>query len=153
QPPRVRYNGGMIETPLAPEVWATLPAPEPALLEQVATLQLENAGLRAENAVLRARVRELEARLGPNSANSSRPPSADPPQAPVRPKAPPSGRKRGGQPGHRGACRGLLPVEQVDEVVAVVPERCRHCGQPIPETAGRRPGRGWRHQVVELLPL
>jgi transposase len=35
----------------------------------------------------------------------------------------------------------------------VVPERCRHCGQPFPEAAGRRRGRVWRHQVVELLPL
>src|SRR3954470_14100451 len=143
----------MIETPLAPEVWATLPAPEPALLEQLARLHLENAALRAENAVLRARVRELEARLGQTSANSSRPPSSDPPQAPVRPKAPPSGRKRGGQPGHRGACRALLPVEQVDEIVPVVPKRCRHCEQLFPETTARGRGRAWRHQVVELLPL
>jgi transposase len=44
-------------------------------------------------------------------------------------------------------------VEQVDEVVAVVPEVCRHCGQPFPEATGRRRGRIWRHQVVELLPL
>jgi transposase len=64
-----------------------------------------------------------------------------------------SGRKRGGQPGHRGAFRRLLPVEQVDEIVAVLPERCRHCQQPFPEPAGRRRGRAWRHQVVELLPL
>jgi transposase len=28
-------------------------------------------------------------------------------------------------------------VEPVDEVVAVVPEVCRHCGQPFPESAGR----------------
>jgi transposase len=145
----------MIETtlPLAPEPWATVSAPEPVpLLEQLATLRLENAALRVENAALQDRVRELEARLGQNSANSSRPPSSDPPQAPVRPKAPPSGRKRGGQPGHRGAFRALLPVEQVDEVVVVVPEDCRHCGQPLPETPARR-GRVWRHQVVELLLL
>jgi transposase len=145
----------------APDWWATVPAPDlAALLEQVAplrrenaALQAENAALRAENAALQERVRELDARLGQTSANSSRPPSADPPQAPPRPKAPPSGRKRGGQPGHRGACRGLLPVEQVDEVVPVVPERCRHCGQPFPETTARGRGRAWRHQVVELLPL
>src|SRR5262245_4503969 len=99
------------------------PAPDPApLLEKLAMLRLENAALRAENAALHERVRELEARLGQTSANSSRPPSSDPPQAPPRPKAPPSGRKRGGQPGHRGTCRALLPVEQVDEVVVVVPE-------------------------------
>jgi hypothetical protein len=146
---------------LAPDWWATVPAPDlAALLEQVAPLRRENAALCAENAALRVekaalqeRVRELEAQLGQNSANSSRPPSSDPPQAPVHPKAPPFGRKRGGQPGHRGAYRGLLPVEQVDEIVAVVPERCRHCEQPFPETAARRRARVWRHQVVELLPL
>jgi transposase len=160
----------MIETmlPGARELWATGPAPDPAaLLEQVAPLRRENAALRAENAALRAanaalqaeravlheRVQELEARLGQTSANSSRPSSSDPPQTPARPKAPPSGRKRRGQPGHRGAFRALLPVEQVDEIVAVVPERCRHCGQPFSEAVGRRRGRVWRHQVVEVLPL
>src|SRR5205823_12075128 len=134
KPPATRYNRGMIQTtlPVAPELWATGPAPDPApLVEEVATLRLENAALRAENAALQQRVRELEARLGQHSSNSSRPPSADPPQAPARPKAPPSGRKRGGQPGHRGAYRALLPVEQVDEVVVAAPEVCRHCGQPF----------------------
>jgi transposase len=153
----------MIETPLPlpPELWATVPAPDPAsLLERITTLQRENAALCAENAALRVensalqdRIRELEARLGQTSANSSRPPSSDPPQAPARPKAPPSGRKRGGQPGHRGTFRALLPVEQVDEVIVVVPKHCRHCQQPFPEAGGRRRGRIWRHQVVELLPL
>jgi transposase len=147
--------------PRAAEPAAMTPAPDLALLrEELATLRLENAALgaenaalRVENAVLQQRVRELEARLGQTSANSSRPPSSDPPEAPARPKASPSGRKRGGQPGHRGAYRALLPVEQVDEVVQVVPERCRHCQQPFPEPVGRRDGRVWRHQVVELLPL
>src|SRR3954452_19171467 len=154
--------------PLATEPAGTTRPPDPApLLEELATLRRENAALCAENATLRAentalrgehaalhdRIRELEARLEQTSANSSRPPSSDPPQAPARPKAPPSGRKRGGQPGHRGVCRALLPVEQVDEIVPVVPDRCRHCEQPFPEPAGRRRGRVWRHQVVELLPL
>src|SRR5262249_47944973 len=150
------YNRGMSETTLAhaPEHWAMLPTAEPALLlEQVAMLRRENATLRAENAVMQARVRELEARLGQNSSNSSRPPSSDPPQTPVRPKAPPTGRRRGGQPGHRGAFRRLLPVEEVDEVVVVIPAVCRHCEQPLPEPTGRRRARVWRHQVVELLPL
>src|SRR5215204_3028392 len=125
---------------------ATTPAPDLApLLEELTTLRLENAVLRAENAALQQRVRELEVRLGQNSANSSRPPSSDPPQAPARPKAPHSGRKRGGQPGHRGTFRALLPVEQVDEIVTVLPERCRHCQRPFPKVAGRRRGRAWRH--------
>src|SRR3954462_5211844 len=147
--------------PRAAEPAATTPASNPTpLLEELATLRRENAALWAKNAALQAesallheRIRELEVRLGQTSANSSRPPSSDPLQAPARPKAPPSGRKRGGQPGHRGACRKLLPVQQVDEIVAVVPERCRHCEQPFPETAARRRARVWRHQVVELLPL
>jgi transposase len=154
--------------PPAAEPTATTPAPDLVpLLVEVATLRLENAALRTENealravnaarqaesTVLQARVRELEARLGQTSANASRPPSSDPPRAPARPKAPPSGRRRGGQPGHRGACRALLPVEQVDEVIVVVPDACRHCGQPFPEAPGRRRGRVWRHQVVELLTL
>src|SRR5687768_8587312 len=121
----MRYNRGMVATmlPLAPKQRATLPAPDPALLEQVATLRLENATLRAQITALQTRIRELEARLSQNSSNSSRPPSTDPLHAPLRPKAPPTGRKRGGQPGHRGAFRGLLPVEQVDEIVPVMPER------------------------------
>src|SRR4051812_45699131 len=140
--------------PLAPGLLATLPASDSApLLEQVAALRrenaalcAENAALRVENAALQARIRELEARLGQNSSNSSRPPSTDPLQAPPRPKAPPTGRKRGGQPGHRGAFRARLPVEQVDEVVPVVLGSCRHCGQPFPEASGRRRSQIWRHQ-------
>src|SRR5262249_2330997 len=62
-------------------------------------------------------------------------------------------RKRGGQPGHRGAYRALLPVDQVDEVVVAVPEVCRHCRRPFPEAAGHPRSRVWRHQVVDLLPL
>jgi transposase len=145
----------MIETPLPPpELCPTAPAPKPApLQDEVATLRLENAALRAQNAVLQARLRELEARLGQDSSNSSRPPASDPPQVPVKRRSVPSGRKRGGQPGHRGAFRALLPVEQVDEIVAVLPERCRQCKQPFPETVASRLGRVWRHQVVELLPL
>jgi transposase len=123
------------------------------LLEQVATLRVENAALRAENASLQRCVRELEARLGQTSSNSSRPPSSDPPHLPPKRRAVPSVRKRGGQSGHRGSFRALLPVEQVDAIVVVVPEQCRHCQQPFPDTAARRRGRVWRHQVVELRPL
>src|SRR5689334_6877844 len=96
--------------PLPPHIWAATPCAAQALI-----------------LALQARIHELEAQLGQNSSNSSRPPSTDPPQVPPWPKAPPTGRKRGGQPGHRGTYRALLPVEQVDEVVTVTPEVCRHC--------------------------
>ena len=142
----------------AAEPAATTPAPDVApLLEELATLRLENAALRTENAVLRAesavlheRVRKLEARLGQTSANSSRPPSSDPPQVPPKRRPLPSGRKRGGQPGHHGGFRMLLPGEQVDEIVAVVPEHFRHCEQLCPGTGARRRGRAWRHQMVRV---
>ena len=126
----------LADPPLPPEIWAATPSAAQALI-----------------LALQERICELEARLGQNSSNSSRPPSTDPLQAPLRPKAPPTGRKRGGQPGHRGTYRALLPVEQVNEMVTVTPEVCRHCGQPFAETTP--PGRAqvWRHQVVELLPL
>jgi hypothetical protein len=56
------------------------------------------AGLQAHAAALEQGVRDLEAQLRQNSSNSSRPPSSDPPQAPQRPRKPPTGRKPGGQP-------------------------------------------------------
>src|SRR5919205_3870804 len=99
----------LADLPLPPEIWAATPAAAQALI-----------------LALQERLRELEARLGQTSANSSRPPSSDPPHAPAKRRPPPSGRKRGGQPGHRGACRALLPVEQVNEIVAGVPAQCRH---------------------------
>ena len=134
------YTSGMIETtlPLPPEVWQATPPEAQALIS-----------------ALHERVCDLEARLGQDASNSSRPPSADPPQAPAKVKrqAPPSGRKRGGQPGHPGHFRTLRPPEQVDQVVVVASEVCRHCGQPFPTTTPRRQVRVWRHQVVELLTL
>ena len=152
----MRYNLGMREArlPLPPELWAMVPAPvQGPLVEQWVALRLENAALCAQNAALHERVRDLEARLGQNSSNSSRPPSSDPPQASGNAKAPPSGRKRGGQPGHRGTFRVLLTSEQVDRVVCIVPEVCRHCQRPFPSTEPQRRARVWRHQVVELLTL
>jgi len=90
-------------------------------------------------------VRELKAKLAKNSTNSSKPPSSDPPSV-ERPKAPSSGRRPGGQPGHKGHRRELLPVEDVDERHDVKPESCSGCqgalrgddAEPV------------RRQVVEL---
>jgi transposase len=97
---------------------------------------------------LAAEVGELKARLGQDSSNSSRPPSSDPPQAPRRPAAPPSGRARGGQPGHVAHQRGLVPPERVDQIVDHGPTTCAHCAAPLP---GPLPaGDSWPHQVTEL---
>ena len=120
-----RYTSAMDERLLPPDRPARAQVP---VLEQF-----------AENHALTARIDNLEAQLRQNPATSSRSPSSEPLRAPARPKTPPSGRSRGGQPGHRGIYRALLSVEQVEAVVAVVPERCRHCGQPFPEPTGRPP--------------
>ena len=68
------------------------------------------------------RIEDLEARLRQNSSNSSKPPSSDPPGA-LRRESEPSGRRRGGQPGHKHHKRELLPLEQVSKAVELVPER------------------------------
>ena len=109
--------------------------------------------LGAENRRLQERVADLEARLKQSSRNSSLPPSQDAPSAPLRPRRAPSGRRPGGQPGHEGKNRPLLPLERVDELVEHWPERCAACahvfgaGERIPVAAPQR------HQVAELPPI
>lgn len=97
--------------------------------------------------VLEARVTELEAQLGLNSTNSSRPPSSDPPGVPRRGKKP-TGKKRGGQKGHPGAFRSLLPTQRVDEVRLHRASFCRHCAHSLADAP--RVGTLERHQVIEL---
>jgi transposase len=71
--------------------------------------------LEARVAVLEATVQELMERLPQDSYTSSRPPSSDPPER-QRPRRQPSRRRPGGQPGHPGQTRMLLPVEEVDSL-------------------------------------
>ncbi len=47
---------------------------------------------------------------------------------PPRPKRTPSGRKPGGQPGHTGHGRKLVPIEQVKHVIDLKPTGCDQCG-------------------------
>src|ERR1700687_4970685 len=69
------------------------------------------------NQRLEGRVAELERRLNRSSRNSSLPPSQDPPSAPPRPGGKRSGRGRGGQAGHEGRFRRLLPPGRGAEFV------------------------------------
>ncbi len=115
--------------------WATTPTSVKALL----------AALLDRMAALEARVRELEDQLRANSSNSSKPPSTDGPATPPR-KDRPTGRSRGGQPGHPRHKRALLPIEQVDAVHPVVPTTCAHCEAPL-AGSDRAPE---RHQQIEV---
>lgn len=138
-----------------------------ALWQEVATLRQENATLRAENEVLRqdnARLRQenaqlhqqvadLQERLRLNSSNSSQPPSADRPQQKAKQKPSTStssgaNKRRGAQPGHPGARRELLPVEEVDAVVDCEPPLLCPCGGSIVPDYDQV----MRHQVWEIPP-
>ena len=65
----------------------------------------------AQNAALQARVQELEARLAKDSHYSGKPPSSDGLARKTRSLRRPSGRKPGGQIGHRGETLRLVIQE------------------------------------------
>jgi len=105
-------------------------------------------------------IAELERQLAlrkQNSTNSSKPPSSDglagEPRERGRRKK--SRRKAGGQPGHRGAHRPMVPAERVDEMRLLLPEQCQHCGQALPAEIAQvqTTGAVQRHQVTELPPI
>src|SRR6478672_3412516 len=102
--------------------------------------------VRAYIRYLEARLADLEARLGQTSANSSKPPSSDPPHAKPAPPRAPSGRRKGGQPGHPKRSRPDLPPDAVIELRAGTCDRCAH---PL---AGADP-EPLRHQVIEIPPV
>jgi transposase len=115
-------------------------------------LQQENTALRTENVALKARlaaveaesaarkerIDELERRLGLNSSNSSKPPASDGLKKPtrvarVRSLRERSGKKSGGQKGHRGET--LRPVENPDVIVNHYPKTCTQCKASVPAEA------------------
>ena len=108
----------------------------------------------------RKQIADLERQLAlrkQNSTNSSKPPSSDglagEPRERGRRKK--SRRKVGGQPGHRGAHRPLVPITQVDEIRSILPDQCQHCGHPLPTLMDQvqTAGEPQRHQVTELPPI
>jgi IS1 family transposase len=131
------------ELSITEEDWNRTP---PVVQAVVIALWQQVQALQAQVAALQAEVAQLREQLGRNSQNSSQPPSSDTPSGPPRPQRAPSGRKRGGQQGHTGHGRKLVPVEHVTHVIDLKPTRCDQCGallmgedaQPV------------RHQVTDL---
>ena len=112
------------------------------------------AQLRAKDEQIEAltrQVAELTEKLGQSSRNSHLPPSSDPPGArkPSKPKRK-SKRKRGGQKGHRGSHRALLPPEQVDELIDLFPSECESCWATLPAVIDPR---AKRYQHTEIPPI
>ena len=135
-------------------------APSPAcpncakLAARVAELEALVATLLPLQQLLEAahkRIKALEERLGQNSRNSHKPPSTDTRQGPRPNPKPPSGRNPGGQLGHEGKNRGLLPPDQIDHFVAYIPKTCENCHAPLPKP-GPDAQPSIRHQVADLPP-
>jgi transposase len=148
--------------------------PKPLQSEQ-RPLERENKRLSRENERLRQELIERDRKLSEaekqiadlerklalrlqNSVTSSKPPSSDGLAGEQRQrgrKKSKSRRKPGGQPGHRGHWRGQAPAERVNEVIDLLPARCRHCDCRL--TGGSRKvstqGEPRRHQVTELPPI
>lgn len=127
---------------------------------RIAELEAQVQELQAQLRAALGRIAELEEQLKRNSGNSSQPPSSDKPwNKPERRSAgadkPPrsSGeggkrRKRGGQPGHPGAQRELVPPDEVDSTEDYFPDSCAGCGAGLPRRKGDTEPR--RHQVARL---
>ena len=106
---------------------------------------------RAELAGARKQIAELEARLKQNPRNSSRPPSSEglakpaPKPRSLRKK---SGRKPGGQDGHKGTT--LAQAARPDREIRHEPGCCGRCGAGL---AGRPVTGMERRQVFDLPPV
>jgi len=128
------------QMPFTAEEWAQTPqAVQEFLLSLLAQVQS-----------LQAEVSELRERVNRNSRNSSQPPSSDGPGVSAEPRRRAKGkRKRGGQPGHKGTTRKLVPPEQLKASYDVKPDTCRCCGHSL-EGTDHEP---YRHQVSEVPPV
>jgi transposase len=124
---------------ITPEDWQQTPASAQALLLRLHT----------QVGALTQEVAQLREQLDRNSRNSSQPPSSDPPaqKAPQkRATSTTKGRKRGGQPGHKGHHRLLIPSEQVNQVVVCKPNHCGDCGRALVGDDSAP----YRYQTVEI---
>jgi transposase len=103
---------------------------------------------------LEKRLGQLAEQLGQNSRNSHKPPSTDTPEERQkrknREKKARQARKRGGQPGHRGKSRELIPPEKVSKFVDLFPTECESCWKPLPEVPDAS---ATRYQQIEVPPL
>lgn len=111
------------------------------LSNRFSILEAECKQLKIENA-------ELKERLDNNSSNSSLPPSKDFKKNKKKNNRKSSSKKSGGQAGHKGYFRELLPSDSVDQITTCSLLSACSCGGKIKST-----DKFMRHQVHELPEL
>lgn len=107
--------------------------------------ECKNCPLIEEVAKLRSEIEELK-NPPKDSSNSSMPPSSD-----KNKKYPPrekTGKKAGGQKGHKGSTRML--AEYPDEIIELYPEKCKCCGS---DEFVKKEAILERRQVIDIPPI
>lgn len=125
--------------------------------QRIAELEAACVAKDTRNAELERKVDELtqlvlslKQQLDRNSKNSHLPPSSDGPGGRGATGQSRGKRKRGGQPGHGGTKRELVPPESVDKFIELYPKECESCWSPLPEV---RDESATRYQVTEVPPV
>ena len=131
---------------------------DPGHSQELERLTHENDRLRKTVAEQAKQIADLERQLAirqQNSTTSSKPPSSDGLAGRQRERGcrKKSRRRPGGQLGHPGHCRPLVPLERVNHFVEVFPDTCRHCQHALPARRRVVTGEPRRHQVTELPPI
>src|SRR5215469_5674321 len=128
--------------------------------KQIADAEKQIADAEKQIADAEKQIADLERQLAlrkRNSTNSSKPPSSDGLAGEQRPRGRKhkGKRKPGGQPGHTGHHRPLLPTAEVNAVEERLPKQCEHCGGKLPQKPGQvtTEGAPRRHQVTEVPPV
>ena len=96
-----------------------------------------------------ARNQELLEKINRTSKNSSSPPSSDLPGTSKSLEKKKSGKKRGGQPGHKGHTRHLYDVSECEAILDHHPETCSCCGEKL----SGEDANPLRHQIVDIPPI
>lgn len=136
-----------LRIPTEEEVRAAARQGEDAVVELVFGLVANWLGVLQQ---LEERIQALEDQLAKNSSNSGKPPSSEGFKKPStnRSLRKSSGRKSGGQPGHKG--HTLEMRAQPDKVQVHRVARCQHCQKSLADTPAKNHE---RRQVFDLPPV